>query len=169
MASPAHSSQLVRGSGFTIVELIIVIVVVAVLAAIVIVAYNGIQNRANETSVTADLRNISKQVELHKINLGHYPSTTEIDTLKIKVNKAAYGVNPTGATGFYCVNSDGSKFSIVTRVKSQMVLMYTSDNGQTTTYSGSQTAPQLCTDSGVPTTTYLAFTNNGVWNSWIDN
>lgn len=169
MASPAHSSQLVRGLGFTIVELIIVIVVVAVLAAIVIVAYNGIQNHANETSVTADLRNISKQVELHKINLGHYPSTTEIDTLKIKVNKAAYGVNPTGATGFYCVNSDGSKFSIVTRVKSQMVLMYNSDNGQTTAYSGSQTAPQLCTDSGVTTTTYLAFTTNGIWNSWISN
>lgn len=158
-----------RVTGFTIVELLIVIVVIAVLAAITIVAYNGIQNRANEVSVTADLRNISKQVELHKINIGHYPSTTEMDTLKIKINKAAYGVNPTGATGFYCVNSDGSKFSIVTRVKSQMVLMYDSAIGQTTTYSGSQTAPQLCTDAGTPTSTYLAFTNNGVWNSWIDN
>jgi prepilin-type N-terminal cleavage/methylation domain-containing protein len=34
-------------SGFTIVELLIVIVVIAVLAAITIVAFNGIQNRAN--------------------------------------------------------------------------------------------------------------------------
>ena len=165
----SRASRTARATGFTIVELLIVIVVVAVLAAIVIVAYNGIQNRANEVSVTADLRNISKQVELHRINIGHYPSTTEIDALKIKVNKTAYGVNPTGATGFYCVNSDGSKFSIVTRVKSQMILMYSSDIGQTTSYSGSQTAPQLCTDAGTPTTTYLAFTNNGVWNSWIDN
>jgi prepilin-type N-terminal cleavage/methylation domain-containing protein len=158
-----------RALGFSLVELLIVIVVIAILAAITIVAYNGIQNRANEVSVTADLRNISKQVELHRINIGHYPSITEIDTLKIKVNKAAYGVNPTGATGFYCVDSNGSEFSIVTRVKSQMVLMYNSDIGQTIPYSGSQTAPQLCTDAGTPTTTYLAFTNNGVWNSWIDN
>jgi prepilin-type N-terminal cleavage/methylation domain-containing protein len=158
-----------RALGFSLVELLIVIVVIAILAAITIVAYNGIQNRANEVSVTADLRNISKQVELHRINICHYPSITEIDTLKIKVNKAAYGVNPTGATGFYCVDSNGSEFSIVTRVKSQMVLMYNSDIGQTIPYSGSQTAPQLCTDAGTPTTTYLAFTNNGVWNSWIDN
>jgi prepilin-type N-terminal cleavage/methylation domain-containing protein len=118
-----------RALGFSLVELLIVIVVIAILAAITIVAYNGIQNRANEVSVTADLRNISKQVELHRINIGHYPSITEIDTLKIKVNKAAYGVNPTGATGFYCVDSNGSEFSIVTRVKSQMVLMYNSDIG----------------------------------------
>jgi len=165
----SHARPSAAALGFTIVELLIVIVVVAILAAVTIVAYNGVQNRANEVSVTSDLRNISKQVELHRINIGHYPSTTEMDSLKIKVNKAAYGVNPTGATGFYCVNSDGSKFSIVTRVKSQMVLMYSSDIGQTTAYSGSQTAPQLCTDAGTPTTTYLAFTNNGVWNSWIDN
>jgi general secretion pathway protein G len=35
--------------GFTIVELLIVIVVIGILAAIVIVAYNGVQNKANTT------------------------------------------------------------------------------------------------------------------------
>ena len=35
-----------KQSGFTIVELLIVIVVIGILAAITIVAYNGIQTRA---------------------------------------------------------------------------------------------------------------------------
>jgi prepilin-type N-terminal cleavage/methylation domain-containing protein len=149
-----------KPEGFTIVELLI---------AIVIVAYNGIKEKAQETSVTHDLGNIAKQVELYKIDLGRYPSTSDMQTLKIRVNKDAYGVNPTGATGFYCVDSSGSRFSIVTRVKSLMILKYSSIDGRTGVYSGSQTAPQLCTDSGVPSASYLAFTQNGQWNSWIDN
>lgn len=42
-------------SGFTIVELLIVIVVIGTLAAISIVAYNGIQDRARNTTVENDL------------------------------------------------------------------------------------------------------------------
>ncbi len=49
-------------SGFTIVELLIVIVVIAILAAITVVAYNGIQNRAKETSVQSATSQIGKKV-----------------------------------------------------------------------------------------------------------
>lgn len=163
----ARRRRLYAHRGFTIVELLIVIVVLGVLAAIVITNLSDVQDRANETSVTNDLKSIAKQVELYKVDIGRYPSTSQIDSLKIRVNKAAYGVNPTGATGFYCVNSAGTAFAIVTRVKSLMILKYNSIDARTSQYSGSQTAPQLCTDAGVPTSTYLAFTNNGSWNSWI--
>lgn len=44
-------------SGFTIVELLIVIVVIAILAAITVVAYNGIQARAQD----AQIRSIASQ------------------------------------------------------------------------------------------------------------
>jgi prepilin-type N-terminal cleavage/methylation domain-containing protein len=48
-----------QSSGFTIVELLIVIVVIGILAAITIVAYNGIQARAND----ARMKSIASQIE----------------------------------------------------------------------------------------------------------
>lgn len=156
-------------NGFTIVELLIVIVVLSVLVTLVVIGYVGVQGRAYEVSVRQDLGTIAKQVEMYRVELGRYPTVSDMDVLKIRVNKSAYGVNPVGATGFYCVNVDGSAFSIVTRIKSALIIQYNSIAAQTIPYAGSQTAPQLCTDSGVPTTTYLAFTHDGVWNSWIDN
>lgn len=159
--------------GFTIVELLIVIVIIAILAAIVIVAYNGVQERAQESSVRTDMTNIAKQVELHRVDEGRYPTITRLTELGIKVNKGTYGVNPTGATIFYCVNDSGGAFSIVNRVKSAKLLQYASTQGQIATYSGSATAPQLCVDSGVPGTTtqmnYVGFTEDGAWKSWVSN
>ena len=56
-------------AGFTIVELLIVIVIIGILAAITVVAYNGIQNRANDTAIQSDVRNIFMKVrELEAIN-----------------------------------------------------------------------------------------------------
>ena len=49
-------------SGFTIVELLIVIVVIGILAAITIVAYNGVQNRANEVAVQSNLKDLANKV-----------------------------------------------------------------------------------------------------------
>jgi len=157
--------------GFTIVELLIVIVVIGILATITIVAFNGITSKAQETSVKHDMRNIAKQVEVFRTEDGRYPTSTKLTELGIKVNKQTYGVNPTGATIFYCVDSAGTVFSIVARVKSTTLTQYLSTTGQTSTYSGSATAPQLCLDSGVPgttsTVTYTAFTENGAWYDWV--
>ena len=61
-------------AGFTIVELLIVIVVIAVLAAITIVAYNGIQGRANDSRRLEDIKSIAKALELYKVNTGSYPN-----------------------------------------------------------------------------------------------
>lgn len=56
--------------GFTIVELLIVIVVIAILAAITVVAYNGIQQRANNARRDTDLTSYMKAMRLARINAG---------------------------------------------------------------------------------------------------
>lgn len=61
-------------SGFTIVELLIVIVVIAVLAAITVVAYNGIQNRANNTKTSQALTAWIKALNQYKIDESKWPN-----------------------------------------------------------------------------------------------
>lgn len=63
-----------KRNGFTIVELLIVIVVIAILASISIVAYNGVQQRANEARLSSDINGIKKGMELYKLDKGKYPS-----------------------------------------------------------------------------------------------
>jgi prepilin-type N-terminal cleavage/methylation domain-containing protein len=63
--------------GFTIVELLIVIVIIGVLAAITVVAYNGIQNRANNSARYGDLKAWVKHFELYKAQEGTYPSMAD--------------------------------------------------------------------------------------------
>lgn len=61
------------GNGFTIVELLIVIVVIAVLAAITVVAYNGIQQRADNTRRVAAAREWYKRIQTYIATNGAYP------------------------------------------------------------------------------------------------
>tara|TARA_Y100000114_G_scaffold154697_1_gene177249 strand:+ start:648 stop:1286 length:639 start_codon:yes stop_codon:yes gene_type:complete len=64
-----------KQTGFTIVELLIVIVVIAILAAITIVAYTGIQARAQDSAMQTALRNITTKLEAYKALNGVYPAT----------------------------------------------------------------------------------------------
>lgn len=62
--------------GFTIVELLIVIVVIAILAAITIVAYRGMQDRAQISSINSMLSQINKALQSHNALYGNYPIRT---------------------------------------------------------------------------------------------
>lgn len=56
--------------GFTIVELLIVIVIIGILAAITVVAYNGIQDRANTAKINSDLSTFNKAIQAARYNSG---------------------------------------------------------------------------------------------------
>jgi len=62
-------------SGFTIVELLIVIVVIAILAAITIVAYNGVQERAQSTSIISRVTAYKKGLLMWETDTGR-PTTS---------------------------------------------------------------------------------------------
>jgi prepilin-type N-terminal cleavage/methylation domain-containing protein len=62
-----------KQAGFTIIELLIVIVVIGILAAITVVAYNGIQKRANNISRIASARNAVNLVRSYMTVTGAYP------------------------------------------------------------------------------------------------
>lgn len=53
-----------RGSGFTIVELLIVIVVIAILAAISILTFTGVQSRAKSAAITQEFKQLDKSFRL---------------------------------------------------------------------------------------------------------
>jgi prepilin-type N-terminal cleavage/methylation domain-containing protein len=77
MLSPKNTQLFQRDTrrGFTIVELLIVIVVIGILAAIVIVAYNGVQSRAQYSREQSDMNAINKMIQIYYATNNSYPST----------------------------------------------------------------------------------------------
>lgn len=83
--------------GFTIVELLIVIVVIGILAAIVIVAYNGVQNKAKTTKNQTNASSVQKAAEAYNADNGAYPVT--LATLIATTNSAPVPTTVTVVSG----------------------------------------------------------------------
>ena len=132
-------------SGFTIVELFIVVVVIAILAAISIVAYTGIQNRANDAAIRNDLESMAKKIYLATVEAGVFPPGGAAATsssnpgsgqegfpgFTFRPTKAAYYTASQNL--FYCTGVHASTgqsiFRIRARSKSGNSFQYSSNGG----------------------------------------
>jgi prepilin-type N-terminal cleavage/methylation domain-containing protein len=89
--------------GFTIVELLIVIVVIGILAAIVIVAYQGVTQRAKAAQYQTDVTAIVKKGEIYNTMTNAYPLTAAgADALTVTTPTVAGG----NLTALFNANAD---------------------------------------------------------------
>lgn len=158
-----------REAGFTIVELLIVIVVIGILAAITIVAYNGIQNRANDIAIQSDMQNLGKKIELYYAEYGEYPETWT--GLGMKASKNSYGAHYNNLHNLlYCRNY--SVAAIAGGSKSGKVFVYKTGSGVSEYPGNLATNASLCPNLGVATGVANGWAatwyySNGVWSGSV--
>lgn len=174
MASKDVSSfeTLRKNAGFTIVELLIVIVVIGILAAIVIVAYNGIQNSANNTVVQQDLKQLKTKFETFKIDPnggnGSYPTGSGMLTSAgLSISQGAYldALNMR-----YCWLADGSGYILAARSKGGGMYYISHLNSVTelTSYpTGGTGTGTLCDIISAPSGTWGNNPSASGWASWV--
>ncbi len=151
--------------GFTIVELLIVIVVIGILAAITIVSFNGVQGRANDTAVKADLVNNSRKILLYESDNAAYPNLGQLTTdLQLQYSRNSY------KSAIYCKNA--SRVVLVSQSTSNNAFMYDTTTGSISDVPSS-TNVTACASFGIlntdpsPSIATVRNASTGVWSSLV--
>ena len=156
--------------GFRIVELLIVIVVIAILAAISVVAYNGIQDRANTSIVNSDLATTAKKLQLYKVDNGQFPlaDSTIMGNLDIRISKASYDETINVQNLYYCRSNVSDQYTLVVRTKTDAKFYYDSASASIKAYtSGSWGSTNICTQSGLSDASVLLGHDGNGWRTWV--
>ena len=99
-----------RQSAFTIIELLIVVVVIGILSTIVIISYNGIQDRARQTTLSGDLVAATGKLESYKAENGAFPDAITAADLKLSEGVAVQ-YRKDATTRGYCLTATLKKVS----------------------------------------------------------
>jgi len=135
----------IKQSGFTIVELLIVIVVIAILAAISIVAYNGIQGRARDSSADTVAASLSKKAKAYYTINSAYPTTVAQfnDTNSKEANLE--GIKVTTATGAAPTTVASATFGTTSTAPTPATALSEWQSGNRVIYSGTATGYSITT------------------------
>lgn len=104
-------AHLAKQKGFTIVELLIVIVVIGILAAITIVAFNGVQGRAHDSTVQSNVNSFGKALMAYQVDNPTPPRSASVlaSIMENMITRGSYPSNNANAI-HYCTN--GTSFVI---------------------------------------------------------
>lgn len=119
-----NKSQHPYRRAFTIVELLIVIVIIGILAGIIIVAYNGMQNRAKVSAIQSELHNAQTILRSEQSTRGLYPES---------LDKANHGTGikpPNGTSYYYYANNSSTPKSFCLTAVSGDILYHISEKNK---------------------------------------
>lgn len=154
-----------KQQGFTIVELLIVVVVIAILAAITFVAFNGIQNRAYETTIQSDLSANGKIITNYINEKGSVPFVAQFPGLGIRASKSAYLTSRNNM--YFCMNATTQDFAMVSITKSGKSYKYI--NGSVSEISGQPYGADTCALIG-GSNPFGGYDQSGgtLWQTWVN-
>jgi len=159
-----------KSGGFTIVELLIVIVVIGILAAIVIVAFNGVQERAKVATVQSDLRSFNTVMQAYRAEFGSFP-TVPTASMGIKFTKNIYGVDGQGRNARYCRTPAADEYVLMVNTTSEKYYIISSRNSSMeevpSTY-GYGVCAHLGLSSTNPQADGYSGGATGSWAAWVN-
>ncbi len=152
------------------------IVVIAILAAISIIAYNGIQDRANDAAVQSDLKNIGQKIQEFQIlneALPNPANSAHFSPMSISVSRSAYGN--------HYVSGGGSEYNLLycrPNPPATFVLVAASRSGNVFAFNGGAVRPGVgplvtgttaCANNGAPDPSLPGwFYHEGAWREWVN-
>ena len=135
--------------------------------------YSGIQNRAYDTAVNNDFKNLAKKFELFKVENGRYPVTAaEMTSLQLKVAKSAYGngfLNNNYNLAYCRLGNNPQEFTLFAGSKSGNIFVYQKDGSITSSKKYPPDSPNKCAGTGINSTTFYDYDNfyGGTWDTYI--